>query len=73
MQGDLHYPTPYTNRNSHIAQNNGGSLINYARGGSAPKELLHNPNNSEVSSHYNNQMPENVQVLNNSFQAMNIS
>ena len=49
-----HYPTPYTNRNSHIAQNNGGSLINYARGGSAPKELLHNPNNTEVSSHYNN-------------------
>ena len=71
MQGDLNFSTPYTNRNVHLTQNNGSSLMNNGRGNSAPKELLHNT--AEMPSYYNNQMPENVQLLNNTFQGMSIS
>ena len=63
--------TPYMNRNSHVQ--NGGSTTNYGRGGSAPKELIHNPAEMQMPSSYNNQMPENVQALNNQIVGMNIA
>ena len=50
--------TPYMNRNSQVQ--NGVSTTNYGRGGSAPKELIHNPAEMQMPSYYNNQMPENV-------------
>jgi hypothetical protein len=50
--------TPYMNRNSHAQH--AGSTTNYARGGSAPKELIHNPAEMQIPSYYNNQMPENI-------------
>ena len=62
MQSEPYQPTPYSNRNSLVGQTISAQFA-YGRGGSVPKELVQN--SAEIAVHYNNQTPENVQLLNN--------